>query len=901
MKIKEGNPGTKVSDQVSSSLIMSSKAVTPSSAAAASASSSPSPSNSPTSSLSTPASSSSSLAAASSASKLKNTSSSTEKGQAANGTSSNGCSSSSNNNSNNICSVSNGAGATSPPTKSLTLSTSTSNKKLPANLRNNNCSNNDIYNGSMRNTTTTTNTTTSAALTKNGNGIAEPAIIFAAGPDADDDILEFSEAQHPCSVLSAINKLRQQRQFCDISLLVENQEFAAHRAVLAACSPYLFDFLSCLEETTEQHPIYKLGREVPVAGFRLLLDFMYTGRLKVPLEEVPTVYATARELKMESATRACAEFLSTHLTAANCLGIRRLTKDKSFKETVDDYICSNLEAIINSKAFYGLTELQVEVVGLDEELSDEAMERRMFSLVLDWAKNNLNDLKPKMDRLVEQVNVLYLDSDNTLRDCAQVEDLVISSDDEVVQDYKIMARRRSHGTKKDGSKHAMPLKTHGAQPFHKFSLNPEEALSVAERECRQRLSGNILYLSLAGKAYLAIAVLDGHLMAISVHVRPPVANNMASNGGSDLATHGHTPNGHSRHGSFTNLSGKPDSPTGGPATAAANTSPGGAGVGGTNRLSPTLVPRKASIIPLANMSTARCAMGAVELDGKLIVSGGYDRGECLQGVEAFSIQNNAWTSMPSMNRARGRFSMAVLDGSIYVCGGSDGWHELACVERFDPQKQTWSYVASMIKQRSSHGVATLNGKLYCVGGCEGQRSMAECEVYDPTTNKWSFIAPLNTARSQACVVVVNGNLLAIGGTDMWNTLNSVEVYNPEANEWLISSCLNIARRGAGVDVVEGQVVVVGGSDGSHSIVSSEILDTASNVWTMGPPLITPRANLSVVAMGGRLYALGGFSGKKFLSTLEWLDMEDMEWFGHTPRDIGPQPGSHDGSPREVSQ
>ncbi|GFN88253.1 influenza virus ns1a-binding protein homolog a-like [Plakobranchus ocellatus] len=713
----------------------------------------------------------------------------------------------------------------------------------------------------------------------NNNGSSpnnEPAIVFSTEADAADECLEFTESQHSSSVLASINSLRQQRQFCDISLLVGEQEFPAHRAVLAACSPYLFDFLSCLEETSELHPIYKLGREVPAPGFKPLLDFMYTGRLTVPLENVPTVYATARDLKMESATRACADFLSTHLTAANCIGVRRLTKDKAFKETVDEYIRNNLELIINSKAFFGLTEMQVEVVGLDEEITDEVMERRMFSLVLDWAKNNLNDLKPKMDRLVEQVNVLYLDSDNTLRDCAQVEDLVLSSDDEVIQDYKIMARRRSHTTKKDGSKHGKPMKTHGAQPFQKFSLNPEEAVSVAEREWSiiaiHRTSDN---------AYLAIAVLDGHLMAVSVHVRPQVPNN-SHNGAGDWTNCGHTTNGQSSNGHASN--GSLDSL---PGTVMAN-----------SRVSPTTILRKASIIPLANMSTARCAMGAVELGGKLIVCGGYDRGECLQGVEAFDIQTNTWTIMPSMNRARGRLSTAVLDGYIYVCGGSDGWHELACVERFDPNKQVWSYVTRMIKQRSSHGVATLNGKLYCVGGCEGQRSMAECEVYDPATNKWSKIAPLNTARSQACVVAVKGKLLAIGGTDMWNTLSSVEVYSPDTNEWIISSSLNIARRGAGVDLVNGQVVVVGGSDGSQSLVSVEIFDPSSNTWSMGPPLIVPRANLSVVAINGRLFALGGFSGKKFLSSVEWLDLEDMEWFGHTPRELGSsRPGSN-GYPAE---
>ena len=105
-------------------------------------------------------------------------------------------------------------------------------------------------------------------------------------------------------------------------------------------------------------------------------------------------------------------------------------------------------------------------------------------------------------------------------------------------------------------------------------------------------------------------------MAISVHVRPPVTNNTYSNGVLDSSTIGHS----SHSGSFSNLAGKPDSPTA-VAAAAAGVGFSVGGGGGTSRLSPTMIPRKASIIPLANMSTARCAMGAVELDGKLVVCG----------------------------------------------------------------------------------------------------------------------------------------------------------------------------------------------------------------------------------------------------------------------------------------
>ncbi|CAL1535458.1 unnamed protein product [Lymnaea stagnalis] len=653
--------------------------------------------------------------------------------------------------------------------------------------------------------------------------------------------LDAEDTQHSSNVLAGINKLRKEGQFCDIILVVEDHELQAHRGVLASCSPYLFDFISCLEETTEPLPTYKL-KNIPYVGFYYLLEYMYTGRLHVPLENVPVVHATALVLKMESASGKCANFLANHLTAANCLGIRRFTKDAAFKLAVDEYIKSNLKDIMQSKSFFGLTDLQVEVVGLDESITNEAMERRLFSLVLDWAKNNLNDLKPKMDRLVEKVNVLYLESDNTLRDCADVEDTVLSSDDDMVQDYK-KARRRVGLNKLQPKGGSQRSATNGnGQAFHKFSLNPEEAVSVAEREwsivATRKTSEN---------AYLAIALLDGRLMAISVHVRPVVPTNGDSSGSNTA----------------------PDTP---PAV-----------TNGKHRLSPIL--RKASITPLQPMSTPRCALGAVELDGKLVVCGGYDRGECLQSVEAFSLNDNQWTKMPDMNRARGRFGAAVLNGLLYVCGGSDGWKELSCVEKYDPATQKWKYVPNMLKERSSHGVVTLNDKLYCIGGCEGQRSIATCEAFDPTTNKWTRIASLNFARSQACVCAADGLVYAIGGTDQWNTLSSVEAYDPETDKWTQRPSMNSARRGAGIGIIEDVLIVVGGSDGAQSLYTSEIYDLKTDTWIVGPNLNAPRANLSVVTIERRLFAVGGFSGKKFLSTIEWYDHDDKEWFGHAPKQI----------------
>jgi len=49
----------------------------------------------------------------------------------------------------------------------------------------------------------------------------------------------FAVSSHASHTLQVLSDLRDQRVLCDVTLRVEEQEFPAHRVVLAGCSPYL--------------------------------------------------------------------------------------------------------------------------------------------------------------------------------------------------------------------------------------------------------------------------------------------------------------------------------------------------------------------------------------------------------------------------------------------------------------------------------------------------------------------------------------------------------------------------------------------------------------------------------------------------------------------------------------
>lgn len=290
---------------------------------------------------------------------------------------------------------------------------------------------------------------------------------------------------------------------------------------------------------------------------------------------------------------------------------------------------------------------------------------------------------------------------------------------------------------------------------------------------------------------------------------------------------------------------------------------------------------------VATMSESKCGLGVAELEGKLIVVGGYGRAECLRSVESYCPTTNLWTEELSLGEARGRVQIAVINGTIYAVGGCNGTTELDTVECLalgksdgevqSPKPKKWKKCSKLPFSRSNAGVCALNGKIYCIGGWNGQAGIRQCDVYCPETDTWTSIAPLNTGRCQAGVFAFNNKIWVVGGSDAWNCLGTCEFYDPEIDQWSFTAPLLTARRGCGLAELNGRLYCVGGSDGNQSLKSTEYFDDETQSWVLGPSLSTARSIVSVVVVQSRLYAIGGFSGKKFLNTIEYYDADAKEW------------------------
>ncbi|KAJ7418042.1 Transcription regulator protein BACH1 [Willisornis vidua] len=116
----------------------------------------------------------------------------------------------------------------------------------------------------------------------------------------------YESSVHSTNVLLSLDDQRKQDILCDVTILVEDQRFRAHKAVLAACSSY---FLSRIVGQVNADLIITLPEEVTLKGFSPLLQFAYTAKLILNKDNVSEVCKCAEFLGVHNIEESCFQFL----------------------------------------------------------------------------------------------------------------------------------------------------------------------------------------------------------------------------------------------------------------------------------------------------------------------------------------------------------------------------------------------------------------------------------------------------------------------------------------------------------------------------------------------------------------------------------------------------------------
>jgi len=96
-------------------------------------------------------------------------------------------------------------------------------------------------------------------------------------------------AKHRHELIERLDSLREKKSFCDVTVAVKGKEFKAHKAVLAAASPFFLSLLeSNMRESNEQLIRIEL-EEATASVMEDVLKYVYTGNVSQLLRKAVTI------------------------------------------------------------------------------------------------------------------------------------------------------------------------------------------------------------------------------------------------------------------------------------------------------------------------------------------------------------------------------------------------------------------------------------------------------------------------------------------------------------------------------------------------------------------------------------------------------------------------------------
>ena len=236
-------------------------------------------------------------------------------------------------------------------------------------------------------------------------------------------------SKHRQELLERLDILRNNDSFCDVTIAVKDKEFKAHRAVLAAASPFFLTLLtSNMKESNEQLIKVEL-EEATETVMEDALKYLYTGNVTVVEERAHNLIATANFLLLPSLKTMVGNVLKETVSTENCV-FNYYFADKyecvELKEKCREVINTNFSVVMETEDFLKLDQKQVmEWVSNDDVIVNA--EEDIFKGIVKWVSHNMSGREENLPELLHQVRLPFVSHDFLLTELVKEELLTKNS------------------------------------------------------------------------------------------------------------------------------------------------------------------------------------------------------------------------------------------------------------------------------------------------------------------------------------------------------------------------------------------------------------------------------------------------------------------------------------------
>ncbi len=542
-------------------------------------------------------------------------------------------------------------------------------------------------------------------------------------------------------VLAGLATLQAEGTLCDIELKAEQQTIPAHKAVLAAATPYFAAMFTGKFKETKSRVV--TVKDVTFAGLKSVVECIYNTKSKINSKNIEDILPAAHLLQLTDIVEECTKWMSEKITKNNCFRLLKLAEKYNIdivETAITDFVLKNFVAVSETQGF--------------AEVSQQALCRYLSSDVLKTGMDELSVYKAAQKWIVKnKINDQAVISE-MMRNVrfALIPPVILSeqvSTDELIDENRDCRRLVGEAMKYHGDVYS--------QPFYDGSLNNprgKQGMVVVPNGMRQGTgyaasnNGSIDFLPVPTFApakqskSLDMSIVFGSMSGMQIK--------------NFLFLFGAKCDG------YQNFTMRYD---------ASNDS----------WLKMDAVPRQA---------TVGTAVACSEDKTQIFLIGGMSVGAAVKfvfrpekvsaNVYSYEVLKNSWSPCTDLPEALVYPGVATSGNIAYVTGGISSTGETRCsVFAYDIKARLWLTKTEMNHRRCFHCLDAVDEKLYAVGGREfvAEFDVTSVDVYDTITNQWT-VALLDGPRTRAASsLVIDNKIYIIGG----QAKKQISVYDIEKN------------------------------------------------------------------------------------------------------------------------
>nr|XP_018670316.1 kelch-like protein 12 isoform X1 [Ciona intestinalis] len=217
-------------------------------------------------------------------------------------------------------------------------------------------------------------------------------------------------AKQRCSdIMKAMNEQRDNKLYCDITLVARGKLFHAHRNILAASSNY---FKSKFQSQGSD-PFEKMLEIDGVSRLAMqhVLDFIYTNRVCVSINNVDEILYASWKMEILDLMKLVVQYIKDQLDPTTCLHFRDLGKTYSIDcivKQADHCVRKHFEFVAQQDDFKALTISELNSVLQSHELVVTS-EKVVYEALIRWVKYDLESRKPYFISLFQHLHLQLVD------------------------------------------------------------------------------------------------------------------------------------------------------------------------------------------------------------------------------------------------------------------------------------------------------------------------------------------------------------------------------------------------------------------------------------------------------------------------------------------------------------